>query len=308
MRISRNVKKILENYNSDSPGVKANLTRILMNGKLGGTGKLLILPVDQGFEHGPARSFAINADAYDPEYHVKLAIEAGLSAFAAPLGMLEACAGDYAGQIPLIMKLNSSNSLARDKDSPDQAITGSVSEALRLGCSAIGFTIYPGSDSALEMISDVQELAAEAKSCGLAVVIWSYPRGGNISKEGETAIDIVSYAAHMAALIGAHIIKVKPPSSFLENAEAKKVYEKLNIPINSLSDRIKNVVESCFNGKRIVVFSGGSSKGTDGLLEEIREIYKGGGSGSIIGRNSFQRSKSEALKLLYKIIEIYKGK
>ena len=308
MRISRNVKKILENYNSDSPGVKANLTRILMNGKLGGTGKLLILPVDQGFEHGPARSFAINADAYDPEYHVKLAIEAGLSAFAAPLGMLEACAGDYAGQIPLIMKLNSSNSLARDKDSPDQAITGSVSEALRLGCSAIGFTIYPGSDSALEMISDVQELAAEAKSCGLAVVIWSYPRGGNISKEGETAIDIVSYAAHMAALIGAHIIKVKPPSSFLENAEAKKVYEKLNIPINSLSDRIRNVVESCFNGKRIVVFSGGSSKGTDGLLEEIREIYKGGGSGSIIGRNSFQRSKSEALKLLYKIIEIYKGK
>ena len=308
MRISRNVKKILENYNSDSPGVKANLTRILMNGKLGGTGKLLILPVDQGFEHGPARSFAINADAYDPEYHVKLAIEAGLSAFAAPLGMLEACAGDYAGQIPLIMKLNSSNSLARDKDSPDQAITGSVSEALRLGCSAIGFTIYPGSDSALEMISDVQELAAEAKSCGLAVVIWSYPRGGNISKEGETAIDIVSYAAHMAALVGAHIIKVKPPSSFLENTEAKKVYEKLNIPINSLSDRIRNVVESCFNGKRIVVFSGGSSKGTDGLLEEIREIYKGGGSGSIIGRNSFQRSKSEALKLLDKIIEIYKGK
>ena len=308
MRISRNVKKILENYNSDSPGVKANLTRILMNGKLGGTGKLLILPVDQGFEHGPARSFAINADAYDPEYHVKLAIEAGLSAFAAPLGMLEACAGDYAGQIPLIMKLNSSNSLARDKDSPDQAITGSVSEALRLGCSAIGFTIYPGSDSALEMISDVQELAAEAKSCGLGVVIWSYPRGGNISKEGETAIDIVSYAAHMAALIGAHIIKVKPPSSFLENTEAKKVYEKLNIPINSLSDRIRNVVESCFNGKRIVVFSGGSSKGTDGLLEEIKEIYKGGGNGSIIGRNSFQRPKSEALKLLDKIIEIYKGK
>ena len=308
MRITRNVKKILENYNSDSPGVKANLIRILMNGKLGGTGKLLILPVDQGFEHGPARSFAINAEAYDPEYHVKLAIEAGLTAFAAPLGMLEACAGDYAGQIPLIMKLNSSNSLARDKDSPDQAITGSVSEALRLGCSAIGFTIYPGSDSALEMISDVQELAAEAKSFGLAVVIWSYPRGGNISKEGETAIDIVSYAAHMAALIGAHIIKVKPPSSCLENAEAKKVYEKLNIPINSLSDRIKNVVESCFNGKRIVVFSGGSSKGTDGLLEEIREIYKGGGSGSIIGRNSFQRSKSEALKLLDKIIDIYKGK
>ena len=308
MKISRNVRKILDNYNSDSPGVKANLTRILMNGKLGGTGKLLILPVDQGFEHGPARSFAINSDAYDPEYHVKLAIDAGLSAFAAPLGLLESCAGNYAGQIPLILKLNSSNSLARDKDSPYQAITGSVSEALRLGCSAIGFTMYPGSDSALDMISDIQELTAEAKSYGLAVVIWSYPRGGNITKEGETAIDIVSYAAHMAALVGAHIIKVKPPTAYLENTEAKMVYEKLNIQINSLSDRIRNVVQSCFNGKRIVVFSGGSSKDTDGLLKEIKEIYNGGGNGSIIGRNSFQRPKKEALKLLAQIIEIYKGK
>ena len=308
MRISRNVRKILGHYNSDSPGVKANLTRILMNGKLGGTGKLLILPVDQGFEHGPARSFAINSDAYDPEYHVKLAIDAGLSAFAAPLGLLESCAGNYAGQIPLILKLNSSNSLARDKDSPYQAITGSVSEALRLGCSAIGFTMYPGSDSALDMISDIQELTAEAKSYGLAVVIWSYPRGGNITKEGETAIDIVSYAAHMAALVGAHIIKVKPPTAYLENTEAKKVYEELNIQINSLSDRIRNVVQSCFNGKRIVVFSGGSSKDTDGLLKEIKEIYNGGGNGSIIGRNSFQRPKKEALKLLAKIIDIYKGK
>ena len=308
MRISRNVSKILGHYNSDSPGVKANLTRILMNGKLGGTGKLLILPVDQGFEHGPARSFAINADAYDPEYHVKLAIDAGLSAFAAPLGLLESCASNYAGQIPLILKLNSSNSLARDKDSPYQAITGSVSEALRLGCSAIGFTMYPGSDSALDMISDIQELTAEAKSYGLAVVIWSYPRGGNITKEGETAIDIVSYAAHMAALVGAHIIKVKPPTAYLENTEAKMVYEKLNIQINSLSDRIRNVVQSCFNGKRIVVFSGGSSKDTEGLLKEIKEIYKGGGNGSIIGRNSFQRPKKEALKLLAQIIDIYKGK
>ena len=308
MRISRNVRKILDHYNSDSPGVKANLTRILMNGKLGGTGKLLILPVDQGFEHGPARSFAINSDAYDPEYHVKLAIDAGLSAFAAPLGLLESCAGNYAGQIPLILKLNSSNSLARDKDSPYQAITGSVSEALRLGCSAIGFTMYPGSDSALDMISDIQELTAEAKSYGLAVVIWSYPRGGNITKEGETAIDIVSYAAHMAALVGAHIIKVKPPTAYLENTEAKMVYEKLNIQINSLSDRIKNVVQSCFNGKRIVVFSGGSSKDTDGLLKEIKDIYNGGGNGSIIGRNSFQRPKKEALKLLAQIIDIYKGK
>ena len=308
MKFTRNIKKILNNYESDNPGVKANLARILMSGKLGGTGKLLILPVDQGFEHGPARSFAKNIHAYDPHYHFKLAINAGLSAFAAPLGMLEAGADTFAGQIPLIMKVNSSNSLSKDKAAPTQAITGSVREAVRLGCSAIGFTIYPGSEMALDMISDAQELALEAKDAGLAVVVWSYPRGGEISKDGETAIDIVSYAAHMAALVGAHIIKVKPPTSYIEEDEAKKVYEKENIPISSLNERIKHVVQSCFNGRRIVVFSGGSSKDTESLLREIKELYLGGASGSIIGRNSFQRPYLEALNLLNQIIEIYRGR
>ena len=307
MKITTNVKNILSNYESDNPGVKTNLARILMSGKLSGTGKLLILPVDQGFEHGPARSFALNPDGYDPNYHFNLAIDAQLSAFAAPLGMLEACANSFAGQIPLIMKINSSNSLARDNQAPFQALTGSVSEAVRLGCSAVGFTIYPGSDLALDMMSEVQEIAAEAKSMGLAVVIWSYPRGGNISKQGETAVDIVAYAAHMAALLGAHIIKVKPPSKFLENEEAKKVYVAQNIPIDSLSDRISHVVKSCFNGKRLVVFSGGSSKDTDGFLDEVREIYKGGGNGSIVGRNSFQRPNKDALVFLSQIINIYQG-
>ena len=308
MRLTRKVINILNNYKSDNPGVRANLARILMHGKLGGTGRLIILPVDQGFEHGPARSFSMNQVAYDPEYHFNLAIDAGLSAFAAPLGMIEACANSFAGQIPLIMKINSSNSLSRDKEAPTQALTGSVAEAVRLGCSAVGFTIYPGSDSALDMMSDIQEIAAEAKAMGLAVVIWSYPRGGNISKDGETAVDIVAYAAHMAALLGAHIIKVKPPSEHLELEAAKKEYLKQNIPIKNLSERIQHVVQSCFNGKRIVVFSGGSSKDTDGLLGEIKSIYQGGANGSIIGRNSFQRPREDAIKLLNRIIDIYKGK
>ena len=308
MKFTRNIKRILSYYESDNPGVKANLARILMSGKLGGTGKLVILPVDQGFEHGPARSFAKNSPAYDPHYHFKLAIDAGLSAFAAPVGMLEAGADTFAGQIPLIMKVNSSNSLSNEKTAPSQALTGSVSEAIRLGCSAVGFTIYPGSEMALDMITHIQEIAVEAKDAGLAVVVWSYPRGGNISKEGETAIDIVSYAAHMAALVGAHIIKVKPPTSFIEEDEAKKVYLSENIPISSLNERIKHVVQSCFNGKRLVVFSGGSSKNKESLLAEIRELYLGGASGSIIGRNSFQRPYIEALALLNQIIEIYKGK
>ena len=308
MKFTRNIKRILSYYESDNPGVKANLARILMSGKLGGTGKLVILPVDQGFEHGPARSFAKNSPAYDPHYHFKLAIDAGLSAFAAPLGMLEAGADTFAGQIPLIMKVNSSNSLSNEKNAPSQALTGSVSEAIRLGCSAVGFTIYPGSEMALDMISDIQQIAVEAKDAGLAVVVWSYPRGGNISKDGETAIDIVSYAAHMAALVGAHIIKVKPPPSYIEQDEAKKVYLSENIPISSLNERIKHVVQSCFNGKRIVVFSGGSSKDKESLLEEIKELYLGGASGSIIGRNSFQRPYNEAIALLNQIIDIYKGK
>ena len=308
MKFTRNIKRILSYYESDNPGVKANLARILMAGKLGGTGKLVILPVDQGFEHGPARSFAKNSPAYDPHYHFKLAIDAGLSAFAAPLGMLEAGADTFAGQIPLIMKVNSSNSLSNEKTAPSQALTGSVSEAIRLGCSAIGFTIYPGSEMALDMISDIQEIAVEAKDAGLAVVVWSYPRGGNISKDGETAIDIVSYAAHIAALAGAHIIKVKPPTSYIEQDEAKKVYLSENIPISGLNERIKHVVQSCFNGKRLVVFSGGSSKDKESLLEEIKELYLGGASGSIIGRNSFQRPYAEAIALLNQIIDIYKGK
>jgi class I fructose-bisphosphate aldolase len=305
MKITQKVRKILANYESDNPGTKANLARILMEGKLGGSGKLVILPVDQGFEHGPARSFAPNPDAYDPHYHYELAIDAGLSAYAAPLGMLEAGADTFAGAIPTILKVNSSNSLATAKD---QAVTGTVNDALRLGCSAIGFTIYPGSDYAFEMMEEIRELAEEAKAAGLAVVMWSYPRGDGISKDGETAMDICAYAAHMAALLGAHIIKVKPPTAHLEQAEAKKVYEKEKIDISSMAARIKHVTQACFSGRRIVVFSGGASKGLDGLYDEVRGIRDGGGNGSIIGRNTFQRPRAEALAMLDQIIKIYQGK
>jgi class I fructose-bisphosphate aldolase len=305
MKMTQKVRKILANYESDNPGSKGNLARILMQGRLGGTGRLLILPVDQGFEHGPARSFAPNPAAYDPHYHFELAIEAGLSAFAAPLGMIEAGADTFAGQIPTILKVNSSNSLARLKD---QAITASVNDALRLGCAAIGFTIYPGSDYAFEMMEEVREMAEEAKAAGLAVVVWSYPRGDALSKDGETAMDVCAYAAHMAALLGAHIIKVKPPTAFLEQGEAKKVYEKEKIDITSLAARIRHVVQACFNGKRIVVFSGGAAKDLEGLYEEVRGIRDGGGNGSIIGRNTFQRPRIEALKMLDTLIHIYQGK
>jgi class I fructose-bisphosphate aldolase len=305
MRITQRVKEILGWYEGITPGTKANLARILMEGKLGGTGKLVILPVDQGFEHGPARSFAPNPPAYDPHYHFQLAVEAGLSAYAAPLGMIEAGADTFAGAIPLILKLNSSNSLATAKD---QAITGSVRDALRLGCAAIGFTIYPGSEYAFEQMEELRALAEEAKAAGLAVVVWSYPRGPGLDKAAETALDICAYAAHMAALLGAHIIKVKPPTEHIALDAAKKVYEKQGIDRSTLARRVEHVMQAAFNGRRLVVFSGGESTGTEELLETIRGLRDGGASGSIIGRNTFQRPKEEALALLAKIIEIYQGR
>ncbi|MDB5722260.1 MAG: fructose-bisphosphate aldolase [Alphaproteobacteria bacterium] len=296
------VKAILDRYEATPPGVKANLARILMQGRLGGTGKMVILPVDQGFEHGPARSFAVNPDAYDPHYHYQLAIDAGLSAYAAPLGALEAGADTFAGQIPTILKINSSNSWATRKD---QAITGGVDDALRLGCSAIGFTIYPGSEEALDMIEEIRELSAEAKSVGVATVIWAYPRGGDLSKDGELALDVTAYGAHMAALLGAHIIKVKLPSAHIEQKDAQKAYE--GADWSTQADRVRHIVKSCFNGRRMVVFSGGAAKGADAVFQDARDIRAGGGNGSIIGRNAFQRSRADALEMLDRLVRIYQG-
>ena len=296
------VKAILDKYEATSPAVKANLARILMQGKLGGTGKLVILPVDQGFEHGPARSFAVNPPAYDPHYHYQMAVDAGLSAYAAPLGPLEAGADTFAGQIPTILKVNSSNSWAT---SIDQAVTGSVSDALRLGCAAIGFTIYPGSDGIFEQMEEIRELSEEAKSVGIATVIWSYPRGGKLSKDGELALDVGAYAAHMAALLGAHIIKVKLPTAHIEQEEAKKAYD--GTDWSNQADRVRHVVQASFAGRRIVVFSGGAAKGADAVYQDARDILAGGGNGSIIGRNTFQRSREDALAMLAKLIAIYKG-
>jgi len=274
MRATRVVQKILANYESDNPGTKANLCRILMNGKLGGTGKMIILPVDQGFEHGPARSFAPNPAAYDPHYHFQLAIDAGLNAFATPLGMMEAGADTFAGQVPTILKVNSANALLPN----------------------------------LEMMEEITMMIEEAKAKGIAAVVWSYPRGEAITKAGELAIDVSSYAAHMAALLGAHIIKVKLATADMMQDEAKKVYKSEKIAVKTQADRVADVVKSSFNGRRLVVFSGGSKKGANSVYDDARAIRDGGGNGSIIGRNTFQRERGEALEMLGKLIEIYKGK
>jgi class I fructose-bisphosphate aldolase len=305
--MSDRVKQILSWYESDNPGVLANLRRIMGTGTLRDTGRFVILPVDQGFEHGPARSFAPNPPAYNPHYHFELALEAGCNAYAAPLGFLEAGARTFAGELPLILKLNNNDSLLSTKN-PNQAVTASVEHALRLGCAAIGFTIYPGSAFSQHQYEQLNALAEEAKSAGLAVVVWSYPRGEGLSKEGETAIDVCAYAAQIACQLGAHIVKIKPPTAHIEQSEAKKVYEKHNIPVQTLADRVRHVVQSAFGGRRIVIFSGGPAKDEAAILEEIRAIRDGGGFGSIIGRNAFQRPRAEALAMLRKVMNIYLGK
>jgi class I fructose-bisphosphate aldolase len=301
------VREILSWYASDNPGTRSNIARFLNHGRLGGTGRMVILPVDQGFEHGPARSFAANPGGYDPRYHFDLALAAGCNAYAAPLGFIEAAVAEFAGEIPLILKLNNSDSLYGGND-PCPAITGSVDEALRLGCAAVGFTIYPASASRNEMYDQIRDITQEAKRKGLVVVVWSYPRGSGISKEGETAVDVVAYAAQIACQLGAHIVKVKPPTAHIEQSAAKKVYEKERIPLGTLAERIRHVVQSAFNGRRIVIFSGGEAKETSAIFDEVRAIRDGGGFGSIIGRNSFQRPKREAVEFLSQVMDIYAGK
>lgn len=304
--MTKRVQQILSYYKSESPGIQTNLVRLLMHGRLAGTGKLVILPVDQGFEHGPARSFSHNTPGYNPHYHFELAIDSGCNAYAAPLGFLEAGAAEYAGQIPMILKLNNSDSLFSGDD-PNQAITGSVQDALRLGCCAVGYTIYPGSKYSHQMYEKLQDIMLEAKSVGLAVVVWSYPRGGILSKSGETAIDVVCYAAQIAAQLGAHIIKVKLPSDKIEQIEAKKVYEAAKIPISTVAQRVSHVVQSTFDGRRIVIFSGGAKEEDQKFFDDVRGIRDGGGYGSIIGRNSFQRLRPQSLEFLTTVMNIYSG-
>lgn len=306
MGMTPKVNEILSWYEGASDATKKNLARMLMQGKLGGTGKMVILPVDQGFEHGPARSFAVNPAAYNPHYHYQLALDAGLNAYAAPLGMLEAGVDTFKDKLPTILKINSNNSLVAKDAYPDQAVTASVGDAVRLGCAAIGYTIYPGSHQAYDMLEELRELSEEAKAKGLAVVVWSYPRGAGLSKDGETAIDVTAYAAHIAALMGAHVIKVKPPTAHIEQAEAKKVYESAKIPVGTLAERITHIKQATFGGRRIVIFSGGGAKSNAEVLEEVKGIAAGGGDGSIMGRNAFQRPKAEAESLLNDIINVYK--
>lgn len=303
--LSQKTNEILSHFSLENPGVRKNIATLLEHGCLKGTGKMVILAVDQGFEHGPMRSFLMNDPAHDPAYHFQMAEKGQLSGLAAPLGFLEAGLGERITDLPLILKMNSANSLFKPED-PHQSITATIDDALRLGCVGVGFTIYPSSNATLDQFEQLRDLIAEAKANGLATIVWSYPRG-NVSKAGETALDVIAYGTHMAALLGAHIIKVKTPTSAIETKEAKSLITEQGLDFSALKDRIAYVKKAALADRRLVIFSGGTTVGDGEILASTQAIKQGGGDGSIIGRNIFQRTEAEALTLMHNICAIYQG-
>ena len=287
-------------FTFENLGVKQNLARILGHGALKDSGRLFIYAIDQGFEMGPGVAFSPNPDAYDPAYHFQFALEAGASAIAGCLGFLQTGVQNFLGKVPMILKINSGNRLMnKERNAPFQAITASVQQALQLGCVGIGFTIYPGSDASLEMYSQLQKIAEEAKSYGLFVVVWSYPRG---NMKYERALDVIAYGTHIASLMGANIIKVKVPEGIIDSQH--EVYQ--NIPYASKKERIQHIMQTAFHHKRLVLFSGEALKDEDDFIDDIHAVKEGGGTGSIIGRNLFQRPYQKALALAKDITDILK--
>ena len=305
MRFTQRVHKILDNYANDVRN-QASIARLLSTGRLGGTGKMVILPVDPGFRARPGALFRSEPG------RLRSALSCAARGGRRPQCLCLGARHDRGGcrsvlpGIPLILKLNSSNTLYRSKEAPTQAITGSVDDAVRLGCAAIGYTIYPGSDAAFDMMNDLRELIREAKSKGLASVVWSYPRGGALSKDGELAMDISAYAAHPGADgrprdQGEAADRLHRAGSTSRSTRRKK-------STSPPRRRVRHVMQAAFNGKRLVVFSGGAMKGADAVYQDAQDIYDGGGNGQIIGRNTFQRPRDQALQMLDRIINIFLGR
>ncbi len=301
MRVTQRVKKLLSLYESDNPGTKTALARVLMEGKLAGSGRALILPIDHSFSKG----LIPNPAGSDPQYHFQLAVDAGLSALAAPMRMLEAAADAFAGSMPLILQMNSGEAFAHHTSDGHSPIRASLRDALRLGCAGVACTINPTQDKTSAAFEDIVQLVEEAKSYGLFAMIWASADSG--AAGSETALDGVSHAAGVASAIGAHLVCVKVPASHLENsvAAADPVRALVTAP---LSDRVRHVRKSCGNGRRIVVFAGEDIVADSDLFEDIRGIRDGGGHGYVLPANSLYRPYDPALQILDESVRIYQGK
>jgi fructose-bisphosphate aldolase, class I len=281
-----------------APGKRARLRRLLF--EFGpGNGTLLFLPIDQGIEHGP-RDFFPNPASKDPEYQFRLAAEAGYSAIACQIGLAEKYYPDYAGQVPLLLKVNGKT----DVPSSDDALStcnASVEDAVRLGADAVGYTLYVGSprqDADLEQLRQVRQ---DCDRFGMPLVVWAYPRGAALDKKGgQTTFYAIDYAARMAMEMGADVVKLNMPKIDPEKDKLTPApYNEMEV---SQEEAVRQVVESA--GRSLVVLSGGSRIDDDKLLEQTRYIMEAGGSGVIYGRNVWQRGHSEATEIIEQIKEI----
>jgi class I fructose-bisphosphate aldolase len=281
-----------------SPGKRTRLRRLLF--EFGpGNGTLLFLPIDQGIEHGP-RDFFPNPASKDPEYQFRLAAEAGYSAIACEIGLATKYYPDYAGQVPLILKLNAKT----DVPPADEALSplnATVEDAVRLGADAVGYTLYVGSPRQEEDLVNVGKVRADCDRYGMPLVIWAYPRGAAIDRKGgRDSFYAIDYAARLAMEMGADVVKLNMPKI---NPEKEKDSP---APYNEGGFSQEEAIQHCVGsaGRSLVVLSGGSKVDDDQLLEQTRFIMEAGGSGVIYGRNVWQREWSEALDIIEQIKEI----
>ena len=279
-----------------APGKRTRLRRLLF--EFGpGQGTLMLLPIDQGIEHGP-RDFFPNPASKDPEYQFRLAAEAGYSALACQIGLAEKYYPDYAGQVPLILKVNAKTDIP-PSDRAFSSCNASVEDAVRLGADAVGYTLYVGSPRQDEDLAQLRTVREDCDRYGMPLVIWSYPRGEAVeSKGGQTSFYAIDYAARLAMEMGADVVKLNFPKFSDKDKEAPAPYNEMDV---SPEEAVGQIVASA--GRSLVVLSGGSRTDDETVLSHTRTIMESGGSGVIFGRNVWQREWSDALEIIEQIKE-----
>ncbi|ARS36528.1 class I fructose-bisphosphate aldolase [Pontibacter actiniarum] len=297
-----------------SPQVMRSLQQLYDHGRLGGTGYLSILPVDQGIEHTAGASFAPNPIYFDPENIIKLAMEGGCNAVATTFGNLAMMSRKYAHKIPFVVKINH-NELMTYPNKYDQIMFGSVDEAWNLGATAVGATIYFGSEESTRQIMEVAEAFERAHELGMATILWCYTRNNAFKKDGtdyHVAADLTGQANHLGVTIQADIIKQKLPEN---NGGFKaigfgKTNEKMYSELSSDNpiDLCRYQVANCYMGRAGLINSGGESKGESDLADAVRTAVinkRAGGMGLISGRKAFQKDMKVGVELLNAIQDVY---
>ena len=281
-----------------SPGKRTRLRRLLYDHGPGG-GTMLVLPIDQGLEHGPVDFFP-NPASLDPQYQYELARDGNFSAIALHIGLAEKYYAEFAGEVPLILKLNGKTGVPSDAEA-FSALTGTVEDAVRLGAEAVGYTIYVGSPAQDRDFRQFVDVRREADRLGMPVIVWAYPRGEAIAKKGgREGLYAVDYAARVALELGADVVKVNYPVASEKDAESPAPYNSLHL---SPDDAFRKVVQSA--GRALVLVSGGAKVGDAELLRKVRSSMHAGATGIIFGRNLWQRPREEALRLTRELHAIF---